>query len=297
MVAGAGVEHAGNRAASTFASSAVAQATGRGVTSASASPAIQAAVQATVQAQAVPPAVPVQSVTMPGSSAALSAVAAKSSPSASHVHQLHTLVQPSSNTSTVLCTPTARGQPLPASPAWSMLAKARQSSVIPAVDMGGLAVARAVIREEGLLGLYRGFGASLMTFVPSSAIWWGSYSTYQRLIWQMKDSFLGLPEASRVMPLSTGEVVQVQTVAALFAGATASFATSPLDLVKTRIQVASKGTGEASTVRAVLMEILREDGWRGMFRGAVPRMANAALWGTCMVSTYEFLKRVAKKQD
>ena len=30
-------------------------------------------------------------------------------------------------------------------------------------------------RAEGVLGLYRGFNASVMMFVPSSAIWWGSY--------------------------------------------------------------------------------------------------------------------------
>lgn len=31
------------------------------------------------------------------------------------------------------------------------------------------------LRTEGVLGLYRGFNASVMMFVPSSAIWWGSY--------------------------------------------------------------------------------------------------------------------------
>lgn len=50
--------------------------------------------------------------------------------------------------------------------------------------MSGLAMARHIVRAEGVLGLYRGFGASIVTFVPSSALWWGSYGFYQRLIWQ-----------------------------------------------------------------------------------------------------------------
>ncbi len=36
-------------------------------------------------------------------------------------------------------------------------------------------VAGLARRTEGVLGLYRGFNASVMMFVPSSAIWWGSY--------------------------------------------------------------------------------------------------------------------------
>ena len=50
--------------------------------------------------------------------------------------------------------------------------------------MSGLAMARHIVHAEGVLGLYRGFGASIVTFVPSSALWWGSYGFYQRLIWQ-----------------------------------------------------------------------------------------------------------------
>ena len=56
--------------------------------------------------------------------------------------------------------------------------------------MSGLAMARHIVRSEGVLGLYRGFGASIVTFVPSSALWWGSYGFYQRLIWQQVGALL-----------------------------------------------------------------------------------------------------------
>jgi solute carrier family 25 protein 44 len=42
----------------------------------------------------------------------------------------------------------------------------------------------------------------------------------------------------------------------------------------------------------VLRELLLEEGPRGLLRGVVPRMASSCLWGTCMVSAYEFLKRI-----
>jgi hypothetical protein len=31
---------------------------------------------------------------------------------------------------------------------------------------------------------------------------------------------------------------------------------------------------------------------RGLLRGVAPRMASSAMWGTAMVSVYEFLKRL-----
>ena len=39
------------------------------------------------------------------------------------------------------------------------------------------------LQSEGVLGLYRGFGMSIATFVPTSGIWWGAYGAYQKLIW------------------------------------------------------------------------------------------------------------------
>jgi len=46
------------------------------------------------------------------------------------------------------------------------------------------------------------------------------------------------------------------------------------------------------TFRGVAAALLREEGARGLVRGLLPRIANVAVWGTCMVSCYEFLKRI-----
>lgn len=93
---------------------------------------------------------------------------------------------------------------------------------------------------------------------------------------------------------STGEVMAVQTLSSVLAGCTSSLVTTPLDLIKTRIQVAYKYHGAPPTVVDVARQILREDGPQGFLRGAAPRMVNASLWGTCMVTVYEFLKRVCQ---
>ncbi len=45
-----------------------------------------------------------------------------------------------------------------------------------------LEVTKFVIREEGFAGLYRGFGATMVTHAPASAIWWTTYETCKVLL-------------------------------------------------------------------------------------------------------------------
>ncbi|PNH05736.1 hypothetical protein TSOC_007979 [Tetrabaena socialis] len=67
--------------------------------------------------------------------------------------------------------------------------------------------------------------------------------------------------------------------------------------LKTRIQVSYKQDGATPSFRDVARQILRDDGPSGFLRGAAPRMVNAALWGTCMVTVYEHLKRICAKDE
>lgn len=49
---------------------------------------------------------------------------------------------------------------------------------------GGLDVVRKVLKSDGIRGLYRGFGLSVTTYAPTSAVWWASYGASQRFIWR-----------------------------------------------------------------------------------------------------------------
>jgi solute carrier family 25 protein 44 len=128
-------------------------------------------------------------------------------------------------------------------------------------------MARHIVAEEGVRGLYRGFLPSVATFVPSSAVWWGAYGFWQKVIWmhllgedtahprsqqqQQQQQQGRSPSATEATPAkqgsssssssSTGRVVSVQVASSLLAGCTAALATNPLDLVKTRMQVRGAG--------------------------------------------------------
>lgn len=178
------------------------------------------------------------------------------------------------------------------------------------VKMNGISMARLILREEGIRGLWRGFSASLVTYVPNSALWWSSYGMWQKVLWHQVDTWrpqglfgahAAAQEVDRLPSKADdgeidkvrlkNEVISVQTASAMLAGATSACFTTPLDVVKTRLQLAKLEDGRQPTMLGTVQDILKTDGIKGFARGMVPRIANVGLWGTAMVSAYEFLKR------
>ncbi|KAG5005890.1 Solute carrier family 25 member 44 [Glycine max] len=149
---------------------------------------------------------------------------------------------------------------------------------------GPLDVVRKVVEAEGFRGLYRGFGLTALTQSPASALWWGSYAAAQHLIWRS----LGYKDDTGNKP-SHMEMVTVQATAGMVAGACSSVITTPIDTVKTRLQVMDNyGSGRPSVLKTA-KTLLKEDGWWGFYRGFGPRFLNMSLYGTTMIVTYELI--------
>ncbi|XP_014522876.1 solute carrier family 25 member 44 isoform X1 [Vigna radiata var. radiata] len=155
---------------------------------------------------------------------------------------------------------------------------------------GGLDVARKVLRSDGIRGLYRGFGLSVMTYVPSSAVWWASYGSSKHYLWRI----LGDNSGEEGTP-SLLKIMLVQATGGIIAGATASSITTPLDTIKTRLQVT--GLEKKISVKQVVKDLILEDGWKGLYRGLGPRFFSMSAWGTSMILAYEYLKRVCAKDE
>nr|AAR13302.1 mitochondrial carrier protein [Phaseolus vulgaris] len=139
---------------------------------------------------------------------------------------------------------------------------------------GGLDVARKVLRSDGIRGLYRGFGLSVITYSPASAVWWASYGSSQRYIWRLTVNYIKSGKA----------------LGGIIAGASSSCITTPLDTIKTRLQV--MGHENKSSIKQVAKDLINEDGWKGFYRGFGPRFFSMSAWGTSMILTYEYLTNV-----
>ncbi|XP_038978698.1 mitochondrial carrier protein CoAc1-like, partial [Phoenix dactylifera] len=88
-------------------------------------------------------------------------------------------------------------------------------------NAGLLGSFRKIVQTEGLLGFYRGNGASVARIVPYAALHYMAYEQYRRWI------ILGFPDVGR------GPVLDL--VSGSLAGGTAVVCTYPLDLVRTKL--------------------------------------------------------------
>lgn len=167
----------------------------------------------------------------------------------------------------------------------------------------GIDAFRKILNTDGPRGLYRGFGISVMTYAPSNAVWWASYSVAQRLVWGGIGSYMCKKDDENgsmvVVRPDSRTVMVVQGVSAAMAGGVSALVTMPLDTIKTRLQVLDSSDDnngrKGPTVGQTVRNLVREGGWTGFYRGLGPRWASMSMSATTMITTYELLKRLSTK--
>ncbi|VVB17130.1 unnamed protein product [Arabis nemorensis] len=152
---------------------------------------------------------------------------------------------------------------------------------------------RKILYTDGPRGFYRGFGISILTYAPSNAVWWASYSLAQKSIWSRFKRSYGRKEDT------TGSMM-VQGVSAAMASGCSALITMPIDTIKTRLQVLDaeeNGRRQAMTVMQSVKSLMKEGGFGACYRGLGPRWVSMSMSATTMITTYEFLKRLATKKQ
>ena len=154
------------------------------------------------------------------------------------------------------------------------------------VSQGGDAATRAktglfatgadVIKREGVAGLYKGLGATVLRQC------WG--------LWIKFGCYIGIRDAMKARV--DGELQPYHHM--LAGGITNTFVgvlVSPFDVVKTRIQISRQE--DALTIRGCVRGILKQEGWRTFFRGASMRVLRVAPGGAIQFATAECLATFA----
>lgn len=160
---------------------------------------------------------------------------------------------------------------------------------------GGIDAFRKIIHTDGVRGLYRGFGISILTYAPSNAVWWASYSMAHRSIWDSIGYHLKRDGNNGVgFTPDSKTVVGVQAVSAVVASGVSALITMPLDTIKTRLQVLDGGNGKPGIVPTV-RKLMTEGGLSACYRGLGPRWVSMSMSATTMITTYEFLKKLSTK--
>ncbi|KAG7319242.1 hypothetical protein KOW79_017716 [Hemibagrus wyckioides] len=136
----------------------------------------------------------------------------------------------------------------------------------------------ATLREEGVRGLYRGFGSTVLREIPFSLVQFPLWE-YLKALWRRR-------QGERLDSWQAA-------VCGAVAGGVAAFVTTPLDVAKTRIMLAKAGTSTASgNIPLVLYEVWKCRGVFGLFAGSIPRMTFISVGGFIFLGAYEKVRRM-----
>ncbi|KAJ8719085.1 hypothetical protein PYW07_016641 [Mythimna separata] len=150
---------------------------------------------------------------------------------------------------------------------------------------------RQVLKYEGLRGLFRGLGSTLLRDVPFSGIYWTTFETTKRAFNKPdseKNTFL--------FNFFCGSV----------AGSLAAFITLPFDVVKTHQQIElgekeiytdDKVRQRASNMKEIARTIYVNHGYKGLFTGLLPRIFKVAPACAIMIATFEYGKQFFQKYN
>ncbi|XP_030549934.1 folate transporter 1, chloroplastic isoform X2 [Rhodamnia argentea] len=136
----------------------------------------------------------------------------------------------------------------------------------------------AIARSEGLRGLYAGF----LPAVLGSSLSWGLYFFFYG---RAKERY----SARREESLSPG----LHLASAAEAGVLVSLCTNPVWLIKTRLQLQNPlhQTQPYSGFYDAFRTIMREEGWRALYKGIVPSLFLVS-HGAIQFTSYEELRKV-----
>ncbi|KAF7303166.1 Mitochondrial inner membrane protein [Mycena kentingensis (nom. inval.)] len=137
-----------------------------------------------------------------------------------------------------------------------------------------------IIRQLGLLGLYKGASACLLRDIPFSAIYFPTYGHLKKDVFQ---------EGYNGKQLSFLELL----ASAGIAGMPAAYLTTPADVVKTRLQVeARSGQTHYAGLRDAFVKIYREEGFRALFKGGPARIIRSSPQFAFTLMSYEMFKKL-----
>ncbi|ELU39447.1 Subunit of the condensin complex, which reorganizes chromosomes during cell division [Rhizoctonia solani AG-1 IA] len=140
-----------------------------------------------------------------------------------------------------------------------------------------------IVRQLGLLGLYKGATACLLRDIPFSAIYFPAYAHLK------KDVF---NEGYHGKKLTFGETLLAAGIAGGCRGMPAAYLATPADVIKTRLQVeARSGQSTYNGIGDAFRKILREEGASAFFKGGIARVVRSSPQFGFTLVAYEYLHK------
>ncbi|XP_078000221.1 mitochondrial glutamate carrier 2-like [Glandiceps talaboti] len=128
------------------------------------------------------------------------------------------------------------------------------ASVATGAPKSALQISQNLMKQKGFLGLYRGYGATLLRDIPFSMIYFPVFAHLNAL---GKTADGG--RASFLHSFISGCI----------AGSIASISVNPFDVIKTRLQLLKQASGDTTYtgIRDCAVKVWKQEGWTAFFKG------------------------------
>lgn len=165
---------------------------------------------------------------------------------------------------------------------------------------GTLATIRAIVRQEGLRGLWKGNVSAELLYVAYGAVQFSSYRSTSLALATLSQSQQGWWRKTRAKEGSAGGdgviPFSVQSfIAGAVAGGFSTATTYPLDLLRTRF--AAQGVNKVyDSLWSGVLDILRHEGPLGFFRGGSAAVIQIVPYMGLFFSSYESLRLLFRRR-
>ncbi|WVQ79239.1 hypothetical protein IAT38_001335 [Cryptococcus sp. DSM 104549] len=140
-----------------------------------------------------------------------------------------------------------------------------------------------IIREEGIMTLYRGVSLTALRQATNQGVNFTAYQQFKKwaMEWQPRYAEAGQLPSWQTMVLG------------LVSGAMGPFSNAPIDTIKTRIQKASHVEGETALSRMIKVasEMFKNEGAAAFYKGITPRVLRVAPGQAIVFTVYERVKK------
>lgn len=143
---------------------------------------------------------------------------------------------------------------------------------------GTISTFKTILATEGLTGLWKGNVPAELMYVSYSAIQFTTYRSTTQLLRRVAGGEHAIPGAVESF------------IAGASAGAAATAATYPLDLLRTRFAAQGNDDRVYTSLRRAVAQIHRDEGPRGFFRGLAPALGQIVPFMGMFFAAYEALR-------
>ncbi|XP_039052045.1 calcium-dependent mitochondrial ATP-magnesium/phosphate carrier protein 3-like isoform X2 [Hibiscus syriacus] len=151
------------------------------------------------------------------------------------------------------------------------------ANILPAV--------KNILKEDGVLGFFRGNGLNVVKVAPESAIKFYAY--------EMLKNVIGDSTGCKSHDIGASG----RLLAGGLAGAVAQCAIYPMDLVKTRLQTCASEGGKPPNLGKLTKDIWVQEGPRAFYKGLLPSLLGIIPYSGIDLTVYETLKDFSRTRS